>query len=415
MNKTFKILEQIEATAGRIDKEYIIAENQTEELKFVFETALNPFYVYGAFEFDVPGQAFRMDIPTLTELKVLRSKLLNKTYTGNTAKDELRKTLLTADETARKWLIRMFKKDLKCGASTKAINKIFKGLIPEFQIGLCDKFNDTSIFKMSKWYAEPKYDGNRAIAFIDKEYNVTIVSRNNKPVYNVDHIIEEISDICKKTKLSNVIFDGELYGSDWNESTSIIRSSVSRVDNTKIFFYIFDLIHGEEWAERITKKLVERKEEITQKLLSNIEKYKNIRVTPWYPIASLEEANKIYKAKLKDGFEGLVLKHTTSMYPFGRAKAWLKWKPVETYDVKIINWESGKPGSKYETILGAFLCELDGKLIRVGGGYTDDLRAKFWREKEQMRGKIIEVECQEKTKDGSLRFPVFLRIRDDKE
>jgi hypothetical protein len=133
MNKTIKILEQIEAASGRIDKENIINTNPTEELKFVFETALNPFFVYGAFDFDVTGQSFRMDIPTLKELKELRSKLLNKTYTGNTAKEEMRKALLTADETARKWLIRMFKKDLKCGASTKALNKVFKGLIPEFR------------------------------------------------------------------------------------------------------------------------------------------------------------------------------------------------------------------------------------------------------------------------------------------
>jgi len=414
MNKTIKILEQIEAASGRIDKENIINTNPTDELKFVFETALNPFYVYGAFDFDVPGQSFRMDIPTLKELKELRSKLLNKTYTGNTAKEEMRKTLLTADETARKWLIRMFKKDLKCGASTKALNRVFKGLIPEFQIGLCDKYEDPSIFKMSKWYAEPKYDGNRAVAFVDMEYNVTIVSRNNKPVYNVEHIIGELSNICKKNKLNNVIFDGELYGSDWNESTSIIRSSVSKVDNTKIFFYIFDMVHGEEWANRITKKLVERKEEITAKLIPDIGKYKNIRITPWYPVNNLEEAEKIYKAKLKDGFEGLVLKQTRSMYPFGRSMAWLKWKPIETYDVKIVGWENGKPGSKYETILGAFICELDGKKIRVGGGYSDTLRSEFWRDREKMKGMVIEVECQEKTKDGSLRFPVFSRVRYDK-
>jgi hypothetical protein len=31
-----------------------------------------------------------------------------------------------------------------------------------------------------------------------------------------------------------------------------------------------------------------------------------------------------------------------------------------------------------------------------------------------MLGSTIEVKCQEKTKDGSLRFPIFLRLREDK-
>lgn len=414
MRKLFDVLEKLEATPSRLDKEDILTKNQSEELKFAFETALNPFFVYGAFDFD-DGKEYRSDIPTLKELRDLRSSLLNKTLTGNTAKEELRKTLLTADPIAKKWLVRMFKKDLICGASTKSVNKIFKGFIPEFNIGLCDSWDeDAGIFKTSKWIAEPKYDGNRAVAFIDEEYNATIVSRNNKPLYNVDHILAELTSICKKHKLNNVIMDGELYGKDWNESTSIIRSSKSSVDNTKIFYYIFDMVHAGEWANRVTKRLMERKEEITKTLMVDIDGYKNIKITPWFSVNSVEEADKVYKAKLKEGFEGLVLKQTTSMYPFGRSLAWLKWKPFETYDVRITGWENGKKGSKYETILGAFICELDGVEVKVGGGFSDKQRVAFWNDREKMKGMVIEVECQEKTKDGSLRFPVFSRIREDK-
>ena len=51
----------------------------------------------------------------------------------------------------------------------------------------------------------------------------------------------------------------------------------------------------------------------------------------------------------------------------------------------------------------------------MGYGYSDELRVKFWNEKEEMIGKVLEVECQEVTKDGSLRFPVYIRVRTDKE
>jgi len=413
MKRVIEVLERLEQNSSRNVKEEILVKEESEELKFAFATALNPFYNYNCSEFD-DYQDYRKDVPTYKELLALRDKLLDKTYVGNSAKDMLRKTLLTSDPVARKWLVKMFKKDMNCGAAVTTINKIYKGLIPVFEIGLCEKYDEGML--PGQWVAEPKYDGGRAIAFVDHHYNVSIVSRNNKPIYNTELIKEQLADVCKMNDFSNVMFDGEMYATDWNDSTSIMHTQ-TKVNSTKMCYYIFDMISMEEFGTQITKKLDERKVAMKKffdvKELLGGHNLDNIKLTPWYEFKTIDEAKEIYKKLLKEGFEGVVLKHLGSMYPFGRSKAWLKWKPVETYDVRIVDVEIGD--GKYSGILGAFICDFEGKKVKVGGGFKDKQRKEFWENREAMKGKIIEVECQEVTKDGSLRFPVFIRTREDKD
>jgi ATP-dependent DNA ligase len=65
--------------------------------------------------------------------------------------------------------------------------------------------------------------------------------------------------------------------------------------------------------------------------------------------------------------------------------------------------------------LGNFIVDVDGVKVNVGEGITDKQRDEFWQNKNKLIGKIIEVKFQEKTPDGSLRFPRFVRHRMDKE
>lgn len=62
--------------------------------------------------------------------------------------------------------------------------------------------------------------------------------------------------------------------------------------------------------------------------------------------------------------------------------------------------------------------EYEGNTVNVGSGYTDAQRVSFWADKNDLINRTIEVQFQEKTtnEDGkpSLRFPVFIRVRDDK-
>jgi len=50
--------------------------------------------------------------------------------------------------------------------------------------------------------------------------------------------------------------------------------------------------------------------------------------------------------------------------------------------------------------------------VGVGTGFNDVQREEFWKDRSKIIGKQVTVKFQRKSPDGSLIFPVFMRIRD---
>jgi hypothetical protein len=51
----------------------------------------------------------------------------------------------------------------------------------------------------------------------------------------------------------------------------------------------------------------------------------------------------------------------------------------------------------------------------AGTGYNDEQRLTLWTPRELLIGKTIEVKFQNLTNKGRARFPVFIRLRPDKD
>jgi DNA ligase-1 len=91
----------------------------------------------------------------------------------------------------------------------------------------------------------------------------------------------------------------------------------------------------------------------------------------------------------------------------------LKLKRFETVDCKIVGTQEGK--GKLKGCLGAILVDVSGVESRCGSGFDDETRTTLWSVKDSLIGKTVEVQYQNKSKDGALRFPVFIRMRPDKD
>ena len=103
-------------------------------------------------------------------------------------------------------------------------------------------------------------------------------------------------------------------------------------------------------------------------------------------------------------------------YEFKRSKALLKMKVMQTCDLKVIGFEEGD--GKYRNSLGKIVCDYRKYELRVGSGFSDELRDEIWNNKDKYLNNICEIQYFEETHNDkgelSLRFPVFKQFRFDK-
>lgn len=118
-----------------------------------------------------------------------------------------------------------------------------------------------------------------------------------------------------------------------------------------------------------------------------------------------------FKTIVEQGGEGVVVKNLK-----GYDSDFVKVKKFSTWDVVIMGFTEGK--GKYSAVIGAirYGAFKDGQLVEVGkcSGMSDQERRLFAVSPEAYIGKVIEVKGQEIDSRGGIRFPAFIRIRDDK-
>jgi len=244
--------------------------------------------------------------------------------------------------------------------------------------------------------------------------DVTYLSSNGKPVYNLEEATPEVLAI----PLQFTVIDAEFFDQDWNGSTSISQSSKTRKTSKSWRLLCWDMLNKSEWEGTGSRHFSERDAQVDN-LIVRPNFGRLVKVPNYGIIQSVSHFNELCDQAIKEGFEGLMLKKPDYVWEHKRGTDWIKFKPTETSDVRVIGFNKGKPGTKYENCLGAFVCQrADGTTFNCGGGISDPDRIDFWNRQGELMNTIIEVK-EDRVPDRlkhkmKIRFPRFIRLRPDK-
>jgi len=333
--------------------------------------------------------------------------LVARELRGHAASEAVNRWLTAAPNLDHaKWAVRVINKDLRCGVSQGIVQKIWPGLIEPFAVSLAHPYREETL---EAGFLEPKLDGLRMVVLDGVAY-----SRKGHVLHGVDHII----DLLRRADLLDWVWDGECLDPDksFEETSGMLRKS-NGDKSGGLVFHAFDVLDRSDWRTKITPDTFQRKADLRE-LTRQAGLPRNGPVRPilgqLYQKPTMDDAITARDKFLALGFEGAMYKRGAAPYQFKRSHDVLKIKRFDTMDVKVMDVVEGS--GKYAGVLGAFVVEMpDGMRYNVGTGYNDEQRAVLWKERELLIGKTIEVKFQNLTNKGRARFPVFLRLRPDKD
>jgi bifunctional non-homologous end joining protein LigD len=278
-----------------------------------------------------------------------------------------------------------------------------------------DRFSDPD------WIYERKLDGIRCLTFRSRD-GVRLMSRNQ---LSLNQRFPELADVLQRAPAEFVV-DGEVVAFD-GAQTSFAKLQQRGERHVPVFLYVFDLLHV-AGHDTTALQLRSRKTLLRRALGFG----GPVRMTPHRN----REGEALFEAACRKGWEGVIAKRAQSPYTSGRSRDWLKFKCSAEQEL-VIGGYTPPHGSRTE--LGALLLGYyeDRRLRyagKVGTGFTRatlrDLAGRLeplrrddsaFADEVRERGAtwvkpvlVAQVGFTEWTRDGRLRHPRFLGLRDDK-
>jgi bifunctional non-homologous end joining protein LigD len=292
-------------------------------------------------------------------------------------------------------------------------------------------------FSHPDWLFEPKLDGYRVLAHLGAG-RIRLISRRGLEVTDrYPWLVDELA----RQPLDGAVLDGEIVALDEDGRPSFQSLQNLVADQAaRLHYYVFDLVQLDGFDLRGVP--LEQRRRLLDARLARSEQVRPVEPFP-------HDGETIYAAALANGLEGMVAKRRDSRYEAGRrSSCWLKVKSVLTDELVIGGYTRGT-GARARTFGALLLGTVDpasGKLSyvgQVGSGFDDSLLDELRGRLEGLRAErspfngplpsggrwgnrrkgeptwvrpelVAEVKFAEWTRDGLLRAPVFLRLREDK-
>jgi len=406
----FNILEEAGSLKGNAQIEFLKNHRSNERLQFFLEVVCTDVRLKCKF----PSATCCKNAEEFDAEESLEQEMRNA-IANLFGTDELRSRLTNLAERSTnfqlKWIKRIWNKKLRIGIGKRVYEKVWGKPKTNFSVCLCKKWKGKE-FATDEWIAEPKLDGVRCIILIDQNGNAIAKSRNGKVLPGAKHVAQILGQ-----KVSNIVLDGEIVYKDFRTSVSLVKSE-SNWESSKLIFHAFDGMPYDLWPQTWEKDIKFRKRWLREQL-SQVDS-KNIELVPSFLISekgsdfdgAYPNGMDAFENFVSQGYEGAVFKRIESFYKHSRTSDWLKFKPVKEDDFVILEVLEGE--GRFKGILGSIVVDVDGVKVNCGSGFDDNQRKEFWDDRAELIGKIAEIRYDNKTPDGSLRFPIFKTIRFDK-
>jgi bifunctional non-homologous end joining protein LigD len=280
-------------------------------------------------------------------------------------------------------------------------------------------------FDHPDWIFEVKWDGYRAVAEI-REHGVSLYSRNGISLANkFSPVVDALRNFGPE-----VVLDGEIVVvDDQGRPDFQALQHYQGSGSGHLLYYVFDLLYLR--GHDLTGLPLLRRKELLKKILPSSPK---IRFSDHVS----KEGVLFYHVSKEKGLEGIVAKHSQSVYEIGkRSRQWIKVKTRLTQEGVIAGFTEPGGGRKYlgALVLGIFEGDELKYIGHVGGGFSEkdlkDIREQLdplvqkecpftvkpetntpvtWVKPEL----VCEVALSNWTEDAVMRQPIFLRLREDK-
>jgi bifunctional non-homologous end joining protein LigD len=395
-------------------------------LEYQYFEGMIPKGNYGAGKVEIWDAGF-YSIPaakTTQEAEKSISKGLKKGHftlllQGKKLKGEFTFQKLKSDPTDHNWLLiktSSFEQNAEIEKPTK---------MPQFISPMLATLIDAA-FDDEAWLFETKWDGFRALAFINK-HDVKLLSRT-KHLWNAKfpEIVENLKQIDHQ-----VILDGELVVVDaQGRSDFQLIQNYQKTGKGHLWYCIFDILY-QDGQDLKSLPLIQRKQ-----ILSTILKettLPHVRFSDYV----IGKGKACFQQAKKKQLEGIIGKKISSSYQSKRSREWVKIKTSLRQEVVVGGFTTPK-GSRQK--FGALLVGVyndQQELIysgRVGGGFDALLLQQVHRQLIPLIQKetpfknppksaatwvkpqqVCEVSFAEWTQQSQMRQPIFKGMRIDKE
>ncbi len=295
-------------------------------------------------------------------------------------------------------------------------------------------------FDNPDWLFEIKWDGYRAIAFIQND-SVRLVSRNQN---DLTPRYPELRELPKFLEAKNAILDGEVVVLDeqGRSSFSLMQQRTGIGSHGRqarprselpVLYYAFDLLYLDGYDLR--RVALEERKRVLKELLTPGE---IVRYSDHYAGQGVA----LFDAAKQKGLEGILAKRRSSTYEERRSREWVKVKITQTVDCVVAGYTDPEGTRQYFGSLVLGLYDEKKKLIPVGqvgtgfdhtalkeisqilkpidtskNPFTGEVDARNVHWVKPLR--VAEVKFSEwthETGEGGmkLRAPVFMGLREDK-